>query len=60
MPAARVIAHPRTSSGRISLKLCQSDGTVAERVVTRRDGEAFKIARRLDWGDALSPGGRAD
>jgi ribosomal protein RSM22 (predicted rRNA methylase) len=53
VPTARVIAHPRTASGRVSLKLCQRDGTVAERVVTRRDGAAFKLARRADWGDSL-------
>lgn len=50
---ARVIAPPRMGSGRISLKLCQRDGTAAERLLTRRDGVAFKTARRLGWGDAL-------
>ncbi|TKB29347.1 MAG: hypothetical protein E5W69_05360, partial [Mesorhizobium sp.] len=25
----------------------------AERLFTKRDGETFKAARRLDWGDAL-------
>lgn len=50
---ARVIAPPRMGSGRISLKLCRRDGTAAERLLTRRDGAAFKTARRLGWGDAL-------
>jgi ribosomal protein RSM22 (predicted rRNA methylase) len=55
-PQARVIAHPRASKGLVSLKLCQRDGTAAEKVVTRRDGDAFKLARRADWGDALGTG----
>jgi ribosomal protein RSM22 (predicted rRNA methylase) len=53
-PTARVIAPPRTASGRVTLKLCASDGTAAERLVTRREGAAFKVARRLHWGDSLA------
>ena len=51
---ARVIAQPRASKGLVSLKLCQSNGTAAEKIVTRRDGGAFKVARRLHWGDAAT------
>ena len=51
---ARVIAPPRTASGRIAQKLCRHDGSVAERLVTRREGAAYKAARRLDWGDAVA------
>lgn len=51
-PAARVLAPPQTASGTVRLKLCQADGAAAERLVTRREGAAFKAARRLDWGDA--------
>ncbi len=47
----RVLAPPLTASGRVRLKLCQHDGTAANRLVTRREGEAFKAARRTDWGD---------
>lgn len=53
IPAARVLAPPQTASGTVRLKLCQDSGTVAERLVTRREGAAFKVARRLDWGDAV-------
>ncbi|MBZ9936359.1 small ribosomal subunit Rsm22 family protein [Mesorhizobium sp. BR1-1-16] len=49
----RVLAPPRAASGRVSLKLCRPDGTRADRLVTRREGDAFRIARRLDWGDAF-------
>lgn len=50
--AGRVISPPKAASGRVSLKLCRSDGTAGERLVTRREGPAYKTARRLDWGDA--------
>jgi ribosomal protein RSM22 (predicted rRNA methylase) len=50
---ARVIAPPRRASGRVDLKLCRSDGVAERRLVTRREGEAYKRARRLDWGDLI-------
>jgi ribosomal protein RSM22 (predicted rRNA methylase) len=33
------------------LKLCSNTGLLEERVVTKRQGDAFKAARRVDWGD---------
>ena len=53
-PDARVIAPPRRGSGRVTLKLCMRSGVCEQRMVTRRDDAAFRIARRLDWGDAIS------
>jgi len=52
--AARVIAPPRQTKGLVTLKLCTDDGTAETRTVTRREGEAFRVARRLDWGDAVA------
>jgi ribosomal protein RSM22 (predicted rRNA methylase) len=52
-PAARVLARPRVSSGMVRLKLCSNTGQVEDRLVTRRQGAAYKTARRLDWGDRL-------
>jgi len=51
--AARVLAPPRASSGKVGLKLCVPSGTVENRLVTKREGALFKTARRVDWGDAL-------
>jgi ribosomal protein RSM22 (predicted rRNA methylase) len=51
--AARVIAAPRGASGRVTLKLCCENGQSVHRLVSRRDGEAYRRARRLDWGDIL-------
>jgi ribosomal protein RSM22 (predicted rRNA methylase) len=49
----RVLSQPHHGSGKTSLKLCQPDGTVAERLVTRREGAVYKQARKLEWGDVL-------
>jgi ribosomal protein RSM22 (predicted rRNA methylase) len=48
---ARVLAPPEHASGRVRLKLCEPDGSLAHRLVTRREGDVFKQARRRDWGD---------
>jgi ribosomal protein RSM22 (predicted rRNA methylase) len=53
LPAARVLSPPRAGSGMVRLKLCRDNGEVEERLVTRREGAAYKTARRLDWGDRL-------
>ncbi|TIL44047.1 small ribosomal subunit Rsm22 family protein [Mesorhizobium sp.] len=52
-PLARVIAPSKSGSGKVLLKLCERDGGADEKLFTKRDGEMFKAARRLDWGDAL-------
>jgi ribosomal protein RSM22 (predicted rRNA methylase) len=51
--SARVLARPRIASGTVRLKLCSPTGQVEERLVTRRQGDDYKVARRLDWGDRL-------
>jgi ribosomal protein RSM22 (predicted rRNA methylase) len=50
---ARVLATPRGRSGLVTLKLCNEDGGTTERVVSKREGEVFKKARRVDWGDTM-------
>jgi ribosomal protein RSM22 (predicted rRNA methylase) len=55
MTGSRVLSPPQSGSGRVTLKLCQPDGTVQRRMVTRREGDAFKAARRADWGDVFDP-----
>jgi ribosomal protein RSM22 (predicted rRNA methylase) len=56
-PAARrlgrVLAPPRTGSGKVELKLCLPDGSAEYRLLTKRDGAAFKAARRAGWGDPI-------
>lgn len=48
---ARVLTPPESATGRVRLKLCQPDGKLSHRLVTRREGDVFKRARRTDWGD---------
>lgn len=52
-PAARVLARPRAASGAVRLKLCSPNGQVEERLVTKRQGNDYKTARRVDWGDRI-------
>ena len=49
---ARVLRHPQKESGRIALRLCTKEG-IADRAVTRRDGDLFKAARKANSGDAF-------
>lgn len=51
--SARVIAPPKSGSGKVLLKLCEKDGGAGEKLFTKRDGDAFRLARRLDWGDTI-------
>lgn len=50
---ARVIAPPAVRGGTVRLTLCNCDGTRCETLFSRREGERFAQARRLDWGDVL-------
>jgi len=50
---SRVLAPPKVASGMVRLKLCNPEGEVEERLVTRREGAGFKAAKRLAWGDSL-------
>ena len=50
---ARVLATPRARSGLVTLKLCEPDGNARERTVSKREGEVFRAARRVGWGDTF-------
>ena len=56
---ARVVGHPRTQSGRVSLDLCTAAGLRSE-MVSRRDRDRYRIAQRARWGSALNQPDRAD
>lgn len=49
---ARILRHPQKESGRITLRLCTAEG-VQDKVVTKKQGELFKRARKADSGDAF-------
>jgi ribosomal protein RSM22 (predicted rRNA methylase) len=52
----RVLAPPRAGKPGIELKLCTPQGTAELHFAAKRDKAAYALARRLNWGDALSPG----
>jgi ribosomal protein RSM22 (predicted rRNA methylase) len=51
--ASRVLAPPRVSKAGIGLKLCTEAGTIAYETAAKRDRDAYAVARRAWWGDAL-------
>lgn len=51
---ARVLAPPRTGKPGIDVKLCTPEGEVEQRFAAKRDKDAYRIARRLEWGDVWS------
>ena len=53
--AGRIVRHPQRRSGHVHLRVCQEDG-LRDAVVSRRDGPAWKAARKVQWGDAWQPG----
>ncbi|MSO94380.1 MAG: methyltransferase domain-containing protein [Thermoleophilia bacterium] len=50
-PEARVIRRPDPRPGHVVLDLCTPSG-VEQRTVSRREGDAYRRARKLRWGDA--------
>jgi ribosomal protein RSM22 (predicted rRNA methylase) len=49
---ARIVRHPGKHSGHVKLALCTPQGNIENRTVTRSSKEAYKRARKADWGDA--------
>lgn len=48
--AARVLRRPRLEPRRVSLRLCATGGLRHE-LVTRREGDRYRAARKTRWGD---------
>lgn len=55
LPESRIVRHPQHHSGHINFFLCTSPGTLQNRTISRREGDAYKQARKLEWGDSLTP-----
>lgn len=56
---ARIIAPPQHAKPGVTLALC-TQGKLESRHIARRDGEAYKQAKKLDWGDRVSPATEED
>lgn len=50
MAKSRILRHPQKHSGHMSFFLCTRDGLKTQ-TLSRKDGELYKKARKLDWGD---------
>lgn len=51
--AARIVRPPLVRSGHIHLDTCEIGG-IAHRIVSRRDKDAYRAARKAWWGDPFS------
>lgn len=49
---ARVLRHPVKRKGLVQLELCRPDGTASREVVSKRQGDRYRAARDVRWGDA--------
>jgi ribosomal protein RSM22 (predicted rRNA methylase) len=49
---SRIVRHPGKHSGHVQLALCTPQGQIENRTVTRSSKEAYKRARKAEWGDA--------
>jgi ribosomal protein RSM22 (predicted rRNA methylase) len=49
----RVLRHPQTRPGHVLLELCTVDGRRSE-TVSKREGDRYRQARKLDWGSAFA------
>ena len=50
----RIVAPAAQAKHGVTFRLCTAEGII-ERHVARREGEAYKRVRKLDWGDAIGP-----
>lgn len=50
LPPARIIRRPQHQAGLIAIETCTPVGLKSERIL-KRDREAFRAARKADWGD---------
>ena len=48
---SRIVRHPGKHSGHVQLALCTPQGRIETRTVTRSGKEAYKRARKAEWGD---------
>jgi ribosomal protein RSM22 (predicted rRNA methylase) len=52
----RVLRRPVQRKGLVQLRLCMPDGRLADRIVTKRHGADYKLARDTSWGDTFPSG----
>lgn len=55
LPEARILRHPQKRTGHIGFTLCTCQG-LEQRVISKRQGEVYKQARKWEWGDVIEGG----
>lgn len=53
--SGRILRHPQRHGGHVGLRFCRSDATVADVVVSKRDRDLYRAARKAGWGDPWPP-----
>lgn len=53
----RIVRHPQTRKGLVTLRVCAADGTLRDTPVPRSRKDLYRAARDAAWGDAWPPGG---
>src|SRR5262249_54062535 len=51
LEGGRIVRHPGRHSGHIQLALCTSAGRLETKTITRSSKQAFRLARKAEWGD---------
>lgn len=52
LPSARILRHPQHHSGHVDFVLCGQTG-LEKKIISKKLGEVYKQARKLEWGDSL-------
>lgn len=53
--SGRIVRHPVFRKGIVSLQVCSRDDGLGPRLVSKRQGPAYRQARDAEWGDAWPP-----
>ena len=51
---SRILRHPQVETGKVRLRLCEVEG-LTEVVVSQRQGDSFRRARKAQWGGSWEP-----
>ncbi|MFC5144004.1 small ribosomal subunit Rsm22 family protein [Streptomyces aureoversilis] len=54
---ARIVRKPQIRKGQVLLELCTAEDGLTRETVTKRHGDAYKVARDAAWGDEWPPAG---
>ncbi len=49
----RILRHPLKGSGFVKMSVCEADGLIRERTITRSNKAQYRIARDAEWGDEV-------